>query len=148
MDPSIWFEPLVVRYVQPLAQRIHSGGNLAILHCHGRLDGILEMIADTGCDMLEPLEVLPVATADVTLSEINQRIGDRVCLAGGMQAVDLDAGTPELVRARVEGVVDEAGPDGFIVLPTSAPLQIPLPERIAENYAVMFETAAEISEAS
>ncbi len=142
MDPTRFFEPLVLRYVQPLVERAHAGGNLTILHCHGMLDAILEMIADTGCDMLEPLEVLPVKTADVTLAQIKRRIGDRMCLGGGMQAVDLDSGTPELVRSRVRRIVEEAGPDGFIILPTSTPLEIPLSATIADNYAALFETAA------
>jgi hypothetical protein len=102
------------------------------------------MIAETGCDALEPLEVLPVTTADVTMADIRRRVGGRMCLAGGMQAVDLDTGTPGLIRGKVRRIVEEAGTTGLIILPTSAPLQTPLPSAIAENYIAMFEAAREV----
>ena len=144
MNPHTHFRDLVVDRVRPLVDRVHASGNLAVLHCHGRLDALLEPILDTGCDVLEPLELLPVSTADVTLAEVRRRVGDRMCLAGGMQAIDLDTGTPALVRQRVGRIVEEAGMTGVIVLPTSTPLQVPLPPAIAANYEAMFEAAAEI----
>jgi len=144
MDPRRHFRRRVVDRLAPLVGKVHDAGNLAVLHCHGRLDAILEMIAETGCDALEPLEVLPVKTADVTLADVRRRVGDRMCLAGGMQAVDLDTGTPELVRSRVRRIVDEAGTTGVIVLPTSTPLPVPLPPAIAANYDAKFEAAAEV----
>ncbi len=144
MNPRTHFRGLVVDRMTPLVDTVHATGNLALLHCHGRLDAILEMIAETGCDALEPLEVLPVKTADVTMADVRRRVGDRMCLAGGMQAVDLDTGTPDLVRSRVRRIVEEAGTTGVIVLPTSTPLQVPLPPALAENYAAMFEAAAGI----
>lgn len=144
MNPRVHFRDLVVERVGPLVDRVHATGNLAVLHCHGRLDALLEPILETGCDVLEPLEVLPVTTADVTLADVRRRVGGRLCLAGGMQAVDLDTGTPELVRARVRRIAAEAGTVGTIVLPTSTPLQVPLPPAIAANYAAMFEEAARV----
>ncbi len=144
MNPRTHFRDLVVERVRPLVDRVHATGNLAVLHCHGRLDALLEPIAETGCDALEPLEVLPASTADVALADVRRRVGGRLCLAGGMQAVDLDTGTPDLVRSRVRRIVDEAGTTGVIVLPTSTPLPVPLPPSIAANYDAMFEAAAEI----
>ena len=144
MNPRTHFRDLVVERVTPLVEKVHATGNLAVLHCHGRLDALLEPIAETGCDALEPLEVLPVSTADVTLADVRRRVGGRMCLAGGMQAVDLDTGTPELVRSRLRRIAEEAGTTGVIVLPTSTPLQVPLPPAIAANYEAMFEEAAAI----
>ncbi len=143
MDPRKLFRPLVVERLTPLVERVRAGGNIAMVHCHGRLDALLEMILETGADALEPLEVLPMSTADLTIAEIARRVDGRMCLAGGVQALDLDTGTPELVRQRVESIIQEVGPRGLILLPTSAPLQIPLPARILENYRAMFEAAGE-----
>jgi uroporphyrinogen-III decarboxylase len=145
MNPRTHFRGLVVERVAPLVERVRATGNLAVLHCHGRLDAILGMIAETGCDALEPLEVLPAMTADVTMAGIRRRVGDRMCLAGGMQAVDLDTGTPALIRSRVRKIVEEAGTAGLILLPTSTPLQVPLPPAIAANYEAMFDAAREIA---
>jgi hypothetical protein len=144
MNPRTHFHDLVVERVAPLVSLVHASGNLAVLHCHGRLDALLEPILETGCDALEPLEVLPVSTADVTLADVRRRVGHHMCLAGGMQAIDLDTGTPDLVRSRVRCIVEEAGTTGTIVLPTSTPLPVPLPPTIAANYTAMFEEAAAV----
>ena len=142
MDPRRFFRPLVVDYLIPLVEMVHQGGNIAVLHCHGRLDALLEMIVETGADVLEPLEVLPISTADITFADISRRVGGKVCLAGGMQALDLDTGTPDLVSRKVKSLLDE----GIgIVLPTSTPLEVPLPHKIGENYRAMFETVREYS---
>jgi hypothetical protein len=141
MDPRRFFRSLVVDYVSPLVKLVHDGGNFAILHCHGRLDTILEMIIETGADMLEPLETLPATTADVSIDEVARRVDGRMCLAGGIQALDLDSGTPAPVRERARQVIQAVGSRGLILLPTSTPLQIPLPPHIVENYRGLFETA-------
>jgi hypothetical protein len=143
MDPGRFFRSLVVDYLAPLVEQVHSGGNFAILHCHGRLDQILEMILCTGADMLEPLEILPAATADITVEDLARRVGGRMCLAGGLQALDLDTGSPGAVRERAQSVMEAVGPLGLILLPTSTPLQIPLPARIVENYRALFQVAAD-----
>jgi hypothetical protein len=143
MDPRRFFRPLVLQRLTPLVSLTHATGNVAVVHCHGRLDALLEMILECGADMLEPLEVLPVSTADVSAGNVKRRIGHRMCLAGGMQASELDMGTPRVIRDRVREVLAAAGPRGLILLPTSAPLQVPLPDRVLENYRVLFETAAE-----
>ncbi len=142
MDPRKLFRPLVVERLAPLVKLAHAGGNIAMIHCHGRLDALLEMILETEADALEPLEVLPATTADMTMADIRHRVGDRMCLAGGMQALDLDTGTQELIRRRVRSIIDAVGTRGLILLPTSTPLEIPLPSRIVENYRAMFEEAA------
>jgi len=144
MDPRKHFRTLVVERLAPLVGLVHAGGNVALVHCHGRLDALLEMILELGADALEPLEVLPATTADLTMADIRRRVGDRMCLAGGMQAVDLDTGTPELIRRRVRAIVEQAGTQGLILLPTSTPLGIPLPSRVVENYRAMFEEAGAV----
>jgi len=143
MDPRRFFRPLVLERLSPLVKRTQATGNAAVVHCHGRLDALLEMILETGADALEPLEVLPVSTADVSMADVKRRVGGRMCLAGGMQASDLELASPQVVRERVRDVLAAAGPRGLILLPTSAPLQIPLPQRVLDNYRVMFETARE-----
>ncbi len=145
MDPARFFGPLVVDYDAPLVERIRRGGNLAALNCHGRLQALLEGILQIGPDLLESLELLPAApasTADVTLRQLKERLGGRMCLAGGLQAAELETGTPARIRERVRELAGQGGPRGLILLPTSAPLQIPLPPRVLENYRALFESAA------
>jgi uroporphyrinogen-III decarboxylase len=76
------------------------------------------------------------------MQELKQKLGGRMCLAGGMQAVELETGSPAQIRERVRKLADQGGPRGLILLPTSAPLEIPLSAHIVENYRAMFEAAA------
>jgi uroporphyrinogen-III decarboxylase len=144
MDPYRFFHPFVGTYDRKLIEIIHAGGNTAVLHCHGRLKDLLDPIGELCADVLEPVEVLPAQTADVTMAEVKDKLGGKMCLAGGLHAVDLDLGTPEVIRRRVQEVVYSGGPRGLIILPTSAPIQTPLPAQILRNYEAMFQSVHEL----
>ncbi len=144
MDPRRFFPPYVLELDRPATERIHATGNFSVIHCHGRLDAILEMIRDIGGDALEPLETLPMTTADVTLADIKRRIGDRMCLMGAVQALTLEQGSPEDVRREVRSAIEVGAPGGgFCLLPTSAPFSVPLPENVLANVRAMYEAAHE-----
>ncbi len=144
INPHRYFPKLVVPFLQPLIERVNASGNYSLVHCHGRLDAILEMIADMQPTALEPLELLPASTADVTMADIKARIGGRVCLMGGLQANELEHGTPESVAARVRTVLADGAPDGrFVLLPTATPITATLPPKVLANYRAYFETARE-----
>jgi hypothetical protein len=115
-----------------------------VLHCHGRLKDLLDFFGELGADVLEPVEVLPAKTADVTMTEVKEKLGDKMCLAGGLHAVDLDLGTPEVIRRRVQEVAFSGGPWGLIILPTSTPIETPLPAHILRNYEAMFQSVHEL----
>ena len=143
MDPHRFFEPLVLAFVKPLVDLVHQGNNIAIIHCHGRLKDILDMIRDTGADVLEPLELPPMPTADVKLGDLIEKLGSDMCLAGGMQARDMDTGTPDRIRQQVRELKARADEASIIILPTSTPLGTPLPDNVLANYRAMFEEARE-----
>ena len=79
-----------MNYTAPLIEIVNASGNYSIVHCHGRLNDILEPIADMRPHALEPLEVLPTTTADLSMADVKRRIGERVCLMGGIQAAELE----------------------------------------------------------
>jgi uroporphyrinogen decarboxylase len=57
---------------------------------------------------------------DAVPEEIKRRIGDKVCLIGGMDQVNiLTSGTPEQIRAEVHRLFDTLGPDGGFMLSAS-----------------------------
>lgn len=141
MNPRRFFPRYVVEYDRRLIEEIHETGNFAIIHCHGMLGALLEMIVETGADALEPLETLPFPTADVTLAEIKRRVGDRLCLMGAVQARTLEAGTAEQIEAEVRAALRDGSPGGgFVVLPTSAPFMLPLTSACLANAEVMYRT--------
>jgi hypothetical protein len=145
MNPRTYFRRYVVERDKALTQAIHDSGNLSVIHCHGMLGGVLDMIVETGADALEPLETLPMPTADVTLAEIKRRVGDRLCLMGAVQARTLETGTPAELRAEVQAALQSGAPGGgFVLLPTSAPFMTPLTPRCLENAGMMYHTAHEL----
>lgn len=149
MDPHRSFPRYVMPYDQQATEAAHATGNFSMIHCHGRLRDILDMIADTGVDALEPLETLPLATADVTLQEIKQRVGHRMCLMGSIQAVTLEAGTPAEMRDQVKASIETGGPGGgFVLLPTAAPFMVPLEPHCLANAEAMYLAAHEYGQYS
>ncbi len=139
MNPRRYFQPYVVAPDRDLTAAIHETGNLSIVHCHGRLAALLEPITDIGADALEPLEALPIATADVTLDEIFRRAGDRLCLMGGIQAQVLEHAPPAEMEAHVRNVARVAAEAGaFVILPTAAPFMRPLTPRCLQNAEIMY----------
>lgn len=144
MDPSVYFARYVVDRDREATGAIHATGNFCVIHCHGRLRDLLDMIADIGADTLEPIETLPMSTADVTLAEVKERIGDRMCLMGAVQSLTLETGTPEDVRREVREAIETAAHDGgFVLLPTSPPFMVPLARRSLENLQAMYRAAHE-----
>jgi len=145
MNPKVYFRRYVVAQDKALTQAVHETGNLSVIHCHGMLGAVLDMIVETGADALEPLETLPMPTADITLADIKRRVGDRLCLMGAIQARTLEAGTPEEMRAEVEAAIAAGAPGGgFVLLPTSAPFMTPLTPRCLENAGILYRTAREL----
>lgn len=142
LNPHKHFEKLVVDYDRQAIRIVNESGNYSVLHCHGRLAEILDPIADLSPTALEPLEVLPASTADVTMAQLKSRLGGRMCLMGGMQATELELTSPEQIDARVRQIAEAAAPGGgFVLLPTSAPIEYPLAPRLIENYRAYFRAA-------
>jgi uroporphyrinogen decarboxylase len=134
LNPAKYFEALVVNYDTELAAAVDGTGNFSTIHCHGKLDALLEMIAGIGVDALEPIETLPTVTADVTMQQVKERVGDRLCLMGGMQALDLEMLPPAELEERVRITLEAGSPGGgFVLLPTAMPVDVPLPDTKAQN---------------
>lgn len=128
-----YFREFVVPYCQELVEVVRRSGNFACIHMHGRLRDNLAHIAAIDPHALEPIECLPYSTADVTLAEVKERVGDQICLMGNIQEALLDLGTPHEVRAQVLQAIEEgAAGGGFILIPTDVAFT-PLEERKAEN---------------
>jgi len=144
LNPAKFFPRYVLHRDKEATEAIHATGNFSVIHAHGRLDAVLEMIADTGADALEPLETLPLATADVTLEDVKKRIGDKMCLMGAVQAVTLECGTTEQMRTEVRKAIEAGAPGGrFVLLPTAAPFMVPLADQTLANAEAMYQAAHE-----
>ena len=132
------FDALIAPFDGPLFELIHQYGGKVIVHHHGRIDALLERIADLGADGVQPIEEPPAG--DCTMAEAKRRIGDRVCLVGSVQYDDLQRLTPAEIEALVRRQIrDAAAGGGMILAPTAGPYAATLTERQQENTIRMIE---------
>ncbi len=140
--PPTRFRDLVTHPDRELVEAIHAAGSKARLHCHGRIGRVLEAIAHTGADALDPCE--PPPDGDIELDEVKRRVGDRMCLFGNLELKLLETAEPNEVREAVRRCMEQAKAGyGYVLMPTAAPIGIPLPKRTEENYLAFLDAAEE-----
>jgi len=108
---------------------------LIYIHVCGKSGPILEMLADCGAHVVEPLDPL----GGVSVADAKRRIGDRVALMGGVNTLTLAKGTPEQVRAEAVQKCREGGPRGYIL---AAGDMVP-PETPLANLQALVNVAAQ-----
>ena len=131
-----WAWPAERRFfstINPLAERY---GAATLLHICGNMTPVLDAMADTGAHILE-------LDHKVSLKTAKEHVGDRVCLMGNLDPVELLwRGTPAAVtRAAQQAIADAAEHGGFILgsgceVPVAAP---------TDNLRAMLKVARETS---
>jgi hypothetical protein len=132
------FHEYAVAYDTPIVKAIQQYGGYARIHSHGRLRLILDEIASTGCDGLDPIE--PPPQGDMRLAEVRQRCGKQMVLFGNLEASDLENLPAEEFRVKVRCAIEEGvGERGFVLMASSCPYGRVLTERALDNFRVMVE---------
>ena len=139
LPPSL-FKEYVTRYVKPMVDIIHKTGGYARLHSHGNLHDILDHIAATGCDGLDPIE--PPDQGDMELKDVRKKYGRQMVLFGNIEITDIEnMATAEFAekvnRAITEGTSGEGR--GFVLLPSACPYGRQLSPLTLANYEKMIE---------
>lgn len=121
ISPRI-YEEFCLPYHRKAAQAFQRLGAKVYLHICGNSGPILEMMADTGVDAIEPLDV----DGGVDLEDVKSRVGDRVCLKGGVSTLLLLNGAPDEVYAETKRCMELLGPTGYVLgsaddIPRDAP---------------------------
>jgi hypothetical protein len=133
------FQEFVAPYDTELVALIHEHGGIAYYHNHGDVRRYLEMLADLGIDFLDPLEVPPYG--DVDLGDAVRRIGDRVCLVGGLDDMEVIETRPtQEVQALGREAIRRAGTRGYVLGGTASGTYT---ERGARNFVALVEVARE-----
>ena len=140
--PPRLFREYAVTYVKPMVESIQRYGGFARIHCHGRLKAILDDIAFTGCDGLDPIEPPPLG--DVELAYVREYYGQQMVLFGNLEARDIEflptaEFTVKIKRALREGTAGKGR--GFVLMPSACPYGRILPELALRNYEKMIELA-------
>ncbi|MCX6902512.1 MAG: uroporphyrinogen decarboxylase family protein [Verrucomicrobia bacterium] len=127
-----WVWPAERRFfttMNPLAER---RGAATLLHICGNMTAVLEPMADTGAHILE-------LDHKVSLKTASARVGNRVCLMGNLDPVELLwRGTPAAVAQAAQLAIADAGQRGGFILGSGCEVPVAAP---AENLNAMIETA-------
>lgn len=127
------FSRFVLPYNRQIVERAHALGLKVVRHSDGNLWSLLDMLIDAGYDGLNPLE--PQAAMDLT--EVKQYCGDKVCLLGNIDCMELlPYGSVQEVDAAVKQAIDAAGAGGGYIVCSSNSLH---PNVNPENCIAMFK---------
>jgi len=85
---------------------------LTYLHICGNCTPLLDMMADTGVNCIEPLDPL----GGVKIEEVKKRVGNRVSLMGGVNILTLLNKNPDLVYEESINCCEKAGKNGGYIL--------------------------------
>lgn len=121
-------------YHRRAVEVLHSHGAQVYLHICGNVVPILELMADTGVDAIEPLDPL----GGVTVAEAKRRVGERVALKGGLDTLLLLKGSVDEVMEGAKRCIDEGAAGGGYILGSGDDIPRDAP---VENVAAMVEAA-------
>ena len=143
MMPPELFAALVLPYQKKLIEIIHGQGHLALIHCHGRVGQVLDLMMETGADAIEPIE--PPPQGDIGLADLLDRTQGRMAVMGHIQDQELHyvpAGTMTRWVERLARVA--GGRTGYVMMPTCTPFQHPATPTWLRNYSEWLEAAARV----
>ena len=138
--PPEMFRRLVTRYDGLYIRMIRAAGAFARIHSHGKIAHVLDQIDEMAPDALDPLE--PPPDGDIDIPELKRRIGSRICLMGGIELKHLETRDEDFISQLVRQTI-AAGKSGgrFVIMPTAAPINIPLSAKTEANFIRFIETA-------
>lgn len=138
--PNRYFFDFVTCYLIEMCRKIKAARAIPRIHSHGKIRSVLDQFAMTDAMIIEPLEPLP--DGDIPLKEVKRLYGERFCLIGNMELKELEMSDPLRIDELVKGIMDDAKEgSGFMLMPTAAPINIPLAEKTERNYLQMIESA-------
>lgn len=129
MSPA-QFDEFIAPYLKELVDVVHERGAKVIKHSDGNLWPILDRLIELGFDGIHPIQ-----PQCMDLKQVKDYCGDRVCLLGNIDCIEL---LPSGAEAEVEQAVKEAirvaAPGGGYILSSSNSIH---PGCKPENYIVM-----------
>lgn len=129
------FEEVFVPQIREHVEMTHGYGAYYDYYDDGKLRKSMEMIVDTGADVLETCTPPPVG--DFDLAEAKQKIGQRTSLKGYVDLLYVvKHGTPELVEKTVREAMEIAKPGGGFIIGSSDSFREGTPK---ENILTYFE---------
>lgn len=136
--PDRLFDVFVTPYVKEIAAMVKKAGAIPRLHAHGRVRHALSQLIDTDIVCVDPIE--PIPDGDISLKEVKRLYGDRLTLIGNIELKTLETASPSDIDELVKSVMQDAKEGGgFILMPTAAPINVPLHPKTEANLIAMIE---------
>jgi uroporphyrinogen-III decarboxylase len=138
--PPKYFYDFVTCYLIDICKAIKDAGGIPRIHSHGKIGKVIEQFALTEAECLDPIE--PKPDGDMELSDVKRLYGDKFCLFGNIELKELETSGRERIDDLVKQAMGAAKDgSGFVLMPTAAPINVPLSKRAEENYLQMIESA-------
>lgn len=129
-----WAWPAERRFFETINPLAEHDGAATLLHICGNMTPVLESMAGTGAHILE-------LDHKVNLKTAKERVGQRVCLMGNLDPVELLwRGTPSAVTLAARQALADAGEDGGFILGSGCEVPVAAPP---ENLRAMIQAARE-----
>lgn len=139
LSPSYFYD-YVTCYLIEMCKEIKEAGAIPRIHSHGKIGKVIEQFAMTEAEGLDPVE--PPPDGDIELSVVKKLYGEKFCLFGNIELKELETADRDRIDFLVKQAMDDAKEgSGFVLMPTAAPINVPLSLKTAENYAQMIDSA-------
>lgn len=114
--PRKFYRDVVLPRLKAEVDLAHEKGAKFGYICSSGLRPMLDYLVAAGVDVL--IGVDPIQGTNTNLQEIKSKIGNRMCLWGGVSgAITVEMGTEDEVRSAVRQALRTLGPQGFILSP-------------------------------
>lgn len=135
-----YFHEFVCKYDKEFVRLIKENDCFARIHCHGKIANVLNHIMEMEPDAIDPVEAPP--SGDILLKEVKEKTKGKLCLMGNIQLKDLEYATPEeMERIAIDCINSAKEGSGYVIMPTAAPINVPLSPVTERNYIIFIETA-------
>lgn len=139
LSPKYYYD-YVTCYLIEICKEIKEAGGIARIHSHGKIGKVIEQFAMTEAEGLDPIE--PPPDGDMELSEVKRLYGKKFCLFGNIELRELEHSKNDRIDYLVKNAMEAAKEgSGFVLMPTAAPLNVPLSKKTEENFLQMIESA-------
>jgi len=111
-----FFRTTLLPQLQTETALAHERGALFGYICSSGIAPMLDLYLEAGIDVLIGID--PVQGTHTNLELIKKKVGERICLWGGVSgAITVELGSEEEVREAVRKAIQTLGPTGFILSP-------------------------------
>lgn len=139
---SEYFYEYVTCYLIDICREVKKAGGIPRIHSHGKIGKVISQFAQTEAEGLDPIEPLP--DGDIELAEVKRLYGKKFCLFGNIELRELENSDKKRIDFLVKKTMEAAKEGGgFVLMPTAAPINVPLSLLTEENYLQMIESAYE-----